>query len=87
MVATKKRRDFAIHFRNSHYQAVTISLALQKHRNSRLPPRLCQQARLDVFMYTHICLSSHDITETFRFALFIRYVPKRFCQQRAASPA
>lgn len=33
----KKRRDFAIHFRNSHYQVVTILLSLQKHRNSHLP--------------------------------------------------
>lgn len=49
-------------------------------------PCPCQQARWDVFMYTHICLSSHDITETFRFALFIRYISKHFCQQGAASP-
>lgn len=33
----KKRWDFAIHFRNSHYQVVPILPSLQKHRNSHLP--------------------------------------------------
>lgn len=39
-----KKRGFAIHFRNSHYQVVTILLYFQKHRNSLLPLSLLLSA-------------------------------------------
>lgn len=87
MVATKKKMRFCHPLQKFPLPGGDYFTCFTKAQKLPSPPRLCQQARLDVLMYTHICLSSHDITETFRFALFIRYVPKRFCQQRAASPA